>query len=158
MAVRLDALKQYEKPLAEKVHSEILYNPMRYIADLHIHSHYSRATSKEMNIVSLTKWSQIKGTNVVGTGDFTHPAWFAELQDKLEPAEPGLYRLKPELAAQVDENFEKYGKYHKLNVALLIGGVSFADQERKLERASDRGSGALRLRRAPHCGRDRRDP
>lgn len=67
---------------------------MRFIADFHIHSHYSRATSKEMNIVSLTKWSQMKGINVVGTGDFTHPRWFEELWEKLEPAEPGLYKLK----------------------------------------------------------------
>ena len=51
---------------------------------------------------SLYRWTQLKGIAVVGTGDVTHPAWFAELQDKLEPAEPGLYRLKPELAAPVD--------------------------------------------------------
>lgn len=69
---------------------------MRFIADLHIHSHYSRATSREMNIVSLTKWSQLKGTNLLGTGDFTHPQWFAELEEKLEPAEPGLFKLKEE--------------------------------------------------------------
>jgi superfamily II DNA/RNA helicase len=52
---------------------------------------------------------------------------------------PRTLILEPtrELAAQVDENFEKYGKYHKLNVALLIGGVSFGDQERKLERGAD---------------------
>ncbi len=51
---------------------------------------------------SLYRWAQLKGITVVGTGDFTHPAWFTELQEKLEPAEPGLYRLKPELAAPVD--------------------------------------------------------
>lgn len=67
---------------------------MRFIADLHIHSHYSRATSPEMNIVSLTKWSQLKGTNVVGTGDFTHPKYFEELKETLEPAEPGLWKLR----------------------------------------------------------------
>jgi len=81
---------------------------MRSIADLHIHSLYSRATSKEMNIVSLTKWAQIKGTNLIGTGDFTHPKWFEELQEKLEPAEPGLFKLKPEyeedIQAQVPES------------------------------------------------------
>ncbi len=67
---------------------------MRFIADLHIHSHYSRATSPEMNIVALTKWSQLKGAGVVGTGDFTHPKYFAELEETLEPAEPGLFKLK----------------------------------------------------------------
>jgi uncharacterized protein (TIGR00375 family) len=67
---------------------------MRYICDFHIHSHYSRATSKDMNIEELDRWARIKGIDVLGTGDFTHPLWFRELQDKLEPAEPGLFRLK----------------------------------------------------------------
>ncbi len=75
---------------------------MSFIADLHIHSRYSRAVSKDMVPESLYRWAQLKGITVVGTGDFTHPAWFIELQEKLEPAEPGLYRLKPELAAPVD--------------------------------------------------------
>ena len=67
---------------------------MRYIADLHIHSLYSRATSKASNLFGLAAWAAVKGIGVVGTGDFTHPAWFAHLQEHLEPAEPGLYRLK----------------------------------------------------------------
>jgi DNA helicase II / ATP-dependent DNA helicase PcrA len=67
---------------------------MRYIADLHIHSLYSRATSKESHIRSLAAWSQIKGVHLLGTGDFTHPFWFHELQKTLEPAEPGFFRLK----------------------------------------------------------------
>ncbi|MBI2416107.1 MAG: DNA helicase UvrD [Candidatus Kerfeldbacteria bacterium] len=66
----------------------------QFIADFHIHSHYSRATSKNMNIVSLNQWGQLKGIAVMGTGDFTHPRWFKEMQEKLEPAEPGLFRLK----------------------------------------------------------------
>tara|TARA_B100001971_G_C17940813_1_gene407562 strand:+ start:290 stop:664 length:375 start_codon:yes stop_codon:yes gene_type:complete len=77
---------------------------MKYIADFHIHSHYSRATSKDMNIVALTKWSQIKGIHVVGTGDFTHPEWFKELQERLEPAEPGLYKLKPEFEKDIQKD------------------------------------------------------
>ncbi|HCW32485.1 MAG: hypothetical protein UT55_C0005G0025 [Candidatus Peregrinibacteria bacterium GW2011_GWE2_39_6] len=81
---------------------------MRFIADFHVHSHYSRATSKEMNIVSLTKWGQLKGIQLIGTGDFTHPRWFEELQEKLEPAEPGFFKLKPtyeqEIQAQVPES------------------------------------------------------
>ncbi|MFY9457588.1 MAG: endonuclease Q family protein [Candidatus Spechtbacterales bacterium] len=67
---------------------------MRYICDFHIHSHYSRATSKDMNIEELDKWARIKGIDVLGTGDFTHPKWFRELQEKLEPAEEGLYKFK----------------------------------------------------------------
>lgn len=76
---------------------------MQHIVDLHIHSHYSRATSKEMNISSLYRWGKLKGITVIGTGDFTHPAWFAELQEKLEPAEPGLFTLKEEFAREEDQ-------------------------------------------------------
>jgi len=47
-----------------------------------------------MNIEELDRWARIKGIDVLGTGDFTHPAWFRELRDKLDPAEEGLYRLK----------------------------------------------------------------
>jgi PHP family Zn ribbon phosphoesterase len=67
---------------------------MQYICDLHIHSKYSRATSKETNIENLNKWARIKGVNVLATGDFTHPLWLKELKETLEPAENGLYRFK----------------------------------------------------------------
>ena len=67
---------------------------MEFVADLHIHSRYSRATSKDLNIASLAAWSRIKGIHVLGTGDFTHPAWFRQLKETLEPAEPGFYRLQ----------------------------------------------------------------
>lgn len=67
---------------------------MKFIADLHIHSLYSRATSKASNITSLAAWSRIKGVHVIGTGDFTHPAWFQQLKDTLQPAEPGFFRLR----------------------------------------------------------------
>lgn len=65
-----------------------------YIADLHIHSKYSRATSKELEPEPLDAWARRKGIGLVGTGDFTHPAWRAELRDKLAEAEEGLYTLK----------------------------------------------------------------
>jgi DNA helicase-2/ATP-dependent DNA helicase PcrA len=70
---------------------------MRFIADFHIHSHFSRATSKSLVPEDLFVWAQKKGITVIGTGDFTHAGWLSELQDKLEPAENGLYHLKPEL-------------------------------------------------------------
>lgn len=76
---------------------------MKLIVDLHIHSYFSRATSKEMNIISLYRWGKIKGINIIGTGDFTHPLWFKELSEKLEPAEPGLFKLKEEFASLEDE-------------------------------------------------------
>jgi len=73
------------------------------VVDLHIHSHYSRATSKDCTFEGLYRWGKLKGINIIGTGDFTHPAWFAEMRDKLEPAEAGLFKLKDELAAPIDK-------------------------------------------------------
>ena len=70
---------------------------MRFIADLHIHSKYSRATSREMSPESIWKWAQLKGITVIGTGDFTHPKWFQELNEKIAPAGSGLFKLKKEL-------------------------------------------------------------
>jgi uncharacterized protein (TIGR00375 family) len=79
---------------------------MKFIADFHIHSKYSRAVSQEMNMESLNKWARIKGIKVLGTGDFTHPQWLAELKEKLEPAEPGLYKLKVKSQkSKVEEKF-----------------------------------------------------
>ena len=67
---------------------------MRFIADFHIHSKYSRAVSKNMILEELDAWADDKGILVMGTGDFTHPLWFRELEEKLAPAEAGLYKLK----------------------------------------------------------------
>src|SRR5690242_20055056 len=62
-----------------------------FYADLHIHSKYSRACSKDCDLEHLAWWAGRKGVSVVGTGDFTHPAWMAELRENLVPAEPGLF-------------------------------------------------------------------
>jgi uncharacterized protein (TIGR00375 family) len=62
--------------------------------DFHIHSRFSRATSKEITVENLARWAQIKGLTVLGTGDFTHPGWLKELKENLEPVEPGLYKIK----------------------------------------------------------------
>jgi len=74
-----------------------------YVVDLHIHSHYSRATSKSCDFEGLYYWGKLKGIHIIGTGDFTHPGWFAEMRDKLVPAEPGLFMLKPELSEPIDK-------------------------------------------------------
>ncbi|HEV2087986.1 MAG TPA: endonuclease Q family protein, partial [Cryptosporangiaceae bacterium] len=74
----------------------------RFHADLHIHSKYSRACSRDCDLEHLTWWAKRKGVTLVGTGDFTHPAWNAHLHDTLVPAEPGLYRLRDDLARDVD--------------------------------------------------------
>lgn len=77
---------------------------MRFICDFHIHSKYSRATSRDMEPEALAYWSAIKGIKVLGTGDFTHPAWIQELKEKLEPAERGFYKLKDSKLA-IKDNF-----------------------------------------------------
>jgi DNA helicase-2/ATP-dependent DNA helicase PcrA len=77
---------------------------VRFYADLHIHSKFSRACSRDCDLEHLAWWAGRKGIAVVGTGDFTHPAWREELGSKLVPAdEPGLFRLRPELERAVHE-------------------------------------------------------
>ena len=66
---------------------------MIYFADLHIHSKYSRACSRDCNLVELARWASFKGIHVLATGDFTHPAWRSEIKEILVEAEPGLFRL-----------------------------------------------------------------
>jgi uncharacterized protein (TIGR00375 family) len=74
---------------------------MRFFADLHVHSKYSRATSRDLDLEHLAWWAATKGIAVVATGDCVHPAWLAELKAKLVPAEPGLFRLLPEIEAGI---------------------------------------------------------
>jgi uncharacterized protein (TIGR00375 family) len=110
---------------------------MTFIADLHIHSKYSRATSKDMSPESIWRWAQLKGISVIGTGDFTHPEWFKELNDKIEPTGNGLFRLKREfitnnipdscrsdiffmLTAEVSCIYRKNGKTRKIHSILLV--------------------------------------
>lgn len=113
---------------------------MNYVADLHVHSPYSRATSKESTIAGLCAWARIKGINVVATGDFTHPEWFNTLKKELEPAEPGLYRLKGEhavaspldgvalpdrpvrfiLSAEVSCIYKRHGRVRKIHNLLYV--------------------------------------
>ena len=77
-----------------------------FFADLHIHSKYSRATSKNCNLEELAFWAQRKGLSVIGTGDFTHPAWFEEIKEKLVPEGNGAFRLKPEIEKEILKNGE----------------------------------------------------
>ncbi|NWF53055.1 MAG: DNA helicase UvrD [Nitrospirae bacterium] len=109
---------------------------MRFIADLHIHSKYSRATSSEMSIESIWKWAQLKGIKVIGTGDFTHPNWLHELKDKLEPLDNNLFKLKDNLqcnsiplscrsdvyfilTAEISSIYAKKGKTRKIHNILI---------------------------------------
>lgn len=76
---------------------------MQYIVDLHLHSHYSRATSPDINLEGIYRWGKMKGINIIGTGDFTHPMYFAELKEKLVPTEPGLFKLRDDIAKGIDK-------------------------------------------------------
>lgn len=70
---------------------------MSFYADLHIHSRFSRATSRDLDLPTLARWARRKGITVLGTGDFTHPAWMEEIREQLVPAEPGLFKLRDDL-------------------------------------------------------------
>lgn len=85
---------------------------MRFYADLHIHSKYSRATSRDLDIKHLTLWAARKGIRVLGTGDFTHPAWMKEIREKLEAAEPGLFRPSRTVLSDITQ---RYGRVPGLN-------------------------------------------
>jgi DNA helicase II / ATP-dependent DNA helicase PcrA len=76
---------------------------MSFYADLHLHSRYAWATSRNADLPELAFWARRKGIAVLGTGDFTHPTWFEELEGSLVPAEPGLFRLRDELDKAVVE-------------------------------------------------------
>ena len=67
---------------------------MAYVADLHIHSKYSRACSPQLNIPNLVEWAKYKGINVLGTGDFLHPLWLTELKQNLKEDGSGFLRPK----------------------------------------------------------------
>jgi len=69
---------------------------MKFVADLHLHSKYSRAVSQEMVLEKMAQWAKYKGIGVLATGDFTHPFWFEKLKNELEDCGNGLFRLKPE--------------------------------------------------------------
>lgn len=124
---------------------------MRFIADLHTHSLYSRATSKSSHICSLAAWAEVKGVQVLGSGDFTHPLWFRELKETLEPAEPGFFRLRkmfsPDfpvpipwatsserrcprfvLSAEISSIYKRHGKVRKVHNLIFV--PDFASAER----------------------------
>lgn len=120
------------------------------IADLHIHSKYSRASSKEGVPEYLDLWAGKKGIDLLGTGDFTHPAWRQELKEKLIPAEDGLYTLRSDavlesagrtnrrprfvVSGEISSIYKKNGKTRKVHNLILLPGLEAAEElSRKLE-------------------------
>ena len=116
-----------------------------YIADLHIHSKYSRATSKDCTPEYLDLWARRKGIHIVGTGDFTHPAWREELREKLTPSEDGLYVLREEyriedgsvqgdmiprfvITGEISSIYKKNGKVRKVHSVIILPGLEDAER------------------------------
>ncbi|MCK4637797.1 MAG: hypothetical protein KAT33_00095, partial [Bacteroidales bacterium] len=117
---------------------------MKFIGDFHIHSHFSIATSKELKPEFLEYWAKIKGIKIVGTGDFTHPGWTEELKKKLEPAEPGLFKVKNEfrkkfdfaaendvrfvLTSEISNIYKKNGKVRKIHNVIFAPNFEVVDK------------------------------
>jgi DNA helicase-2/ATP-dependent DNA helicase PcrA len=117
---------------------------MKIVADLHLHSRFSRATSKEMNLADLALAAEKKGVNILGTGDFTHPEWFRILKEQLVEAEPGLFKLKSEflkkegrfsgtetrflLSCEISCVYSKGGKVRKVHHLILAPSLKVVEK------------------------------
>lgn len=113
---------------------------MKFIADLHIHSKYSRATSRDMEVETLSLWAKRKGIKVLGTGDFTHPLYFLELRTKLRPLGNGLYVLREEkrnessespcfmLTAEVSNMFTQGGQGRRVHTLLFAPSLEVVEK------------------------------
>jgi len=106
---------------------------MKYLADLHIHSKYSRATSKDMDLDGISRWAKIKGIDVVATGDFTFPAWFEELNKKLKPAEDGFYEyngVRFVVNVEISSIYKKGDKTRKIHNLVFAPSLEIAGKIR----------------------------
>ena len=104
---------------------------MRIIADLHIHSKYSRGCSRELALGNIASWCDRKGINLVGTGDFTHPAWFKEIKELLVEDEPGFYKLKNNttrvrfvLQTEISCIYSQGGKSRRVHIVILAPSLA----------------------------------
>ena len=139
-----------------------------YIADLHIHSRFSRATSRDGDLPHLDWWARCKGIALVGTGDFTHPAWRAELRQQLIPDGDGLYVLRDELrlpqeapdrrprfiiTGEISCIYKRHGRTRKVHHLILLPSLDAADElSARLEAV-----GNIRSDGRPILGLDSRD-
>ena len=109
---------------------------MRIIADLHIHSKFSRATSSNMDIPEIAHYARLKGLNLVGTGDFTHPNWMRILEEGLTSDETGIHKLKNDpqspirfiLGTEVSTIFEFENTTRKVHHVILTPSFDVAKQ------------------------------
>jgi len=104
---------------------------MKIIADLHIHSRFARATSHDLNLANLEKWAKIKGVNLLGTGDFTHPLWIKEIKQELEE-ENGILKSKTGfpfvLQSEISLMYSQGGKGRRVHLVLLAPSLEVVDQ------------------------------
>ncbi|MBI3306839.1 MAG: DNA helicase UvrD [Candidatus Omnitrophica bacterium] len=115
---------------------------MRITADFHIHSKYSRATSREMEVETLARYAAIKGIDLLATGDFTHPQYFSELKAALEPLGNGLFKLRKNpasvhfiLTVEVSNIFSVNGKTKRVHTVLFAPSFEVAEKiNRQLSR------------------------
>ena len=102
-----------------------------FVADFHIHSRYSRATSSQLTTKELARWAKLKGIGVLGTGDFTHPLWLQELRERLHPTGRGLFEFDGAhfcLTAEVSTLFYKRGKAHNIHHVLFAPSFEAVDR------------------------------
>jgi uncharacterized protein (TIGR00375 family) len=109
---------------------------MKIIADFHVHSAYSRATSKEMHLRNMAYWAGLKGINLLGTGDFTHPVYFEEIRSELEETGQGLLFLKGTdppavhfiLTAETSHIYTQAGKGRRVHMMIFAPGLRPAEK------------------------------
>ncbi|HOS87907.1 MAG TPA: endonuclease Q family protein [Candidatus Pacearchaeota archaeon] len=108
---------------------------MKFIADFHLHSKYSRATGKNTDLENIDKWAKTKGIQVITCGDFTHPIWFKNLEEKLELAEPGLFKLKGSktgvrfiLTTEISCIYSKKGKIRKIHILVFAPSLKIVEK------------------------------
>ncbi|MEK6898383.1 MAG: endonuclease Q family protein [Nanoarchaeota archaeon] len=105
---------------------------MEVIADLQIHSRYARATSKDITIDNLEKWGKIKGLNLMGTGDFQHPLWRKEIDEKLQEDDKGILRTKSGFAflwqTEISLMFSQGGKGRAIHLLIFAPNKNIADK------------------------------
>ncbi|MEM2138793.1 MAG: endonuclease Q family protein, partial [Candidatus Woesearchaeota archaeon] len=105
---------------------------MEIISDLHLHSKYSRACSKDLNIENMEKYAKIKGINLMGTGDFQHPKWQKELKETLIEDETGILRTKNNfpfiLTSEISLIYSQNGKGRKIHNIIWAKNFDVAEQ------------------------------
>jgi len=104
---------------------------MKFVADFHIHSKYSRATSPDMNIKTLSEYAKLKGISLLGTGDFTHYLWLEELKNTLKDSGNGLFEYNGAnfiLTGEISSIYSKNGKVRKIHNVIFVPSFDIADK------------------------------